>query len=346
MEELNLELPNDFNENTNRNILLTGAGFSKDFGALLANEISIRLFNSKEITPDIKKKIAHIEDSNYEEVYESITDDEKVIYKELLLDIFKEIDSKLKIKNLSQIMKLFFNQAQYNFIFTLNQDLLLERYFLSDSLVRQSEFRGNNEAIKKNLDSIIRTNFSYTNYSLSNVVKHAPNSNGCIQPGEYFFDDFVQVIKFEKSCLPKIGFNNYIKIHGSSNWEDSEGNNMLITGKSKKSLLKKHKVLQYSFAMLEKTLSIAELKIVIIGYSFTDQHINKVLLNSIKNGSKLFIIDPMKFDRFKKNLKMDSNDKDDKSTFIDAIEKYFDHLLKDILDGKDRYLSMLEQELL
>ena len=350
MSDFNLQLPSDFDAKLNKNILLTGAGFSKDFGALLADEISTRLFNSKEITSSIKNKIAHSKNSNYEEIYNLITDEEKDIYEGLLLAIFKEIDlamqSKVRKSNIEYLIKLFYRVDCYNFIFTLNQDLLIERYCLDQGAKNQGQFK-TNEEIKENLDSIISSSFPYTNYSLPDVVKHKNNGNDSILGvGNYSFDDFIQVIKFEKDSYPRLGFNSYFKIHGSSNWGHSEGSNMLITGKNKQQFLVKFKVLECSLAVFERVLNTADLKIVIIGYSFTDLHINRILLGAIKMNAKLFIIDPRKFDDFKK-LEIDFSDGGDDvmSVFIDAIENYFPLTLAEFLLKKDGYLDTLRQQL-
>lgn len=338
-------------ENINKNILLTGAGFSKDFGGLLASEISNKLFNSPKATALIKNKILELNNSNYEAVYESIGDNEKQIFGNLLVDVFRNFDERINSKlrslppNFKKFIKLFDAPNFYNFIFTLNQDLLLERTFLLLGLDKQATYTSNsNDKIKKDLDKIINLHFPNTNYSLSTVIKCKDNSNGYIQRiDSYDFNDFIQVIKYEGDITPKIGFN-YIKIHGSMNWEHSEGNNITITGGAKELSVNQYNVLKYNFELSKKIFNCSNLKIVIVGYGFADKHVNDLLLSAVNQGSKLIIINPMEFDSFKK-LKItftDDNNAINKKFLNDIL--YYPRTLVSFLENEDEFIS-LENEL-
>lgn len=347
MEEINIQMPKDLEERINKNILLTGAGFSKDFGGLLADEISTYLFNSDEITPSIKSKIAHSENSNYEDVYHFLSRTDQYIYEKLLLDIFKNFDKEIIKKtisyNLDKLIALFGKKESYNFIFSLNQDLLVERLFLKQGKKKQGDYNGN-EAVKNNLNVIINLNFPYTNYSLPNVIKHKENSNGCIQGDDFYnFDDFVQVIKFENNCLPCLGMN-YIKIHGSANWPHSEGNNILVTGKNKTESMEKFNVLKSCFAMFNKILNLKQLKVVVIGYSFSDKHINDLLLNAVKLQAKLIIIDKRKFEDFKNHIIFSENIDTSRSEFLDGVEIYIPKTVDELLND-EYWFSLLKKKL-
>lgn len=57
---------------TNRQILLTGAGFTKNFGGFLASEMWAQIFNSHHIRPhkELGKILRH--DFDYESVYNRV----------------------------------------------------------------------------------------------------------------------------------------------------------------------------------------------------------------------------------------------------------------------------------
>jgi hypothetical protein len=56
----------------NRQILLTGAGFTKNFGGFLASEMWAQIFNSRQIRPhkELGKILRH--DFDYESVYNRV----------------------------------------------------------------------------------------------------------------------------------------------------------------------------------------------------------------------------------------------------------------------------------
>jgi hypothetical protein len=86
-------------------------------------------------------------------------------------------------------------------------------------------------------------------------------------------------------------FQPYFKLHGSSNWAASnEGKLMLILGGAKEIEIPKYPLLAWYFSEFER--HIAGNQLVIIGYSFSDEHINKQLDAAASRGTRMFIIDP------------------------------------------------------
>ncbi|MCD4846199.1 MAG: hypothetical protein K8R25_17110 [Methanosarcinales archaeon] len=130
-----------------KHIILTGAGFSKNFGGLLAKEMWYEIFNHKRIQAQLKIKELMMEDSDldYEKIYTSIMEgsyknDVKEDIDYVLRSAYKNIDDTLREYSngnphpveLTNLLELFYRLAGQNnksFIFTLNQDMFFERLF-------------------------------------------------------------------------------------------------------------------------------------------------------------------------------------------------------------------------
>ena len=94
---------------------------------------------------------------------------------------------------------------------------------------------------------------------------------------------------------------NYIELHGAFDWEEA-----FIFGGNKEDYIQNHPQLKKYHDFFEKSLIEPNSKLVIIGYSFLDGHINKVIKKGIDEGLKIFIWDPnvgYYLDGFKSSVK-------------------------------------------
>jgi hypothetical protein len=246
------------------------------------------------------------------------------------------MDDNIKLSNNSElirpILRLFKTNDKYNFTFTLNQDLLLERYDLVFAKKAQSNIESKGpEAIRSNLESFFEINFPFINYNVANIVKSVADHNGCVQSQEkYCFNDFIVTVKYEMDKMPQIGRHNYLKLHGSSNWQHSEGYAINLTGNSKRSVIESTNILKPALTLFEKVIE-HKLKIVVIGYGFKDAHINDLLIDAVDNGSSLAVINPIQLNDFYKsklNFKR-HNKKKACSRLFNSIERYYPLSLKD-----------------
>jgi hypothetical protein len=156
--------------------------------------------------------------------------------------------------------------SRFTAIFTLNQDLLLERHYLAN---KENNF--DVEAWKhwqlpgmKMLDSASGRAFH-------------PSATGLWQPtGSHTLGPEQQAI---------------FKLHGSSNWRTADAKEMLILGGGKKEAIARYPVLNWYFEEFSRRLFEPRARLMVIGYSFRDQHINQVLQAAIAQGLRLFVID-------------------------------------------------------
>jgi len=132
-------------------ILLTGAGFTKNFDGFLGKEMWAKVFNNPLIQANATLRNLLQDDYDFESVYSKIeTDTElsaesKMAFQEAVESAYKALDDAVRkwVFNSSNptafdVYKLFgsrglldnlfdLSEQKQSFIFTLNQDLLLER---------------------------------------------------------------------------------------------------------------------------------------------------------------------------------------------------------------------------
>jgi len=86
----------------------------------------------------------------------------------------------------------------------------------------------------------------------------------------------------------------YFKMHGSSNWYTNDGRNLLVMGCDKRFLIRQSDVLRWYHDQFKSYLSRPETRLMVIGYSFSDQHINEAIVEAWRNGTLkgMFLVDP------------------------------------------------------
>jgi hypothetical protein len=83
------------------------------------------------------------------------------------------------------------------------------------------------------------------------------------------------------------------KLHGSSNWVDSVGGSLLITGGENARELGLPPILDWYHRQFAHCVSKANHRLMIVGYGFRDLYINDVIAKAVaENGLQLFIIAP------------------------------------------------------
>jgi hypothetical protein len=255
-------------------ILLTGAGFSHLWGGWLASEAFEYLLGVDNLHPIIRDRLWFHKErgTGFEGVYTELkarshNDPRDVVFKQ-----FHDM-----VSGMFHTMRHGFSRAtidgevlrflvQFNAIFTLNQDTLLEQKYLGFS---QDDFRVSSNG-----------NFFGTQLpGLERTVSMSAEAPGLYQPGPGPFT-------LAEKRQP------YFKLHGSSNWTTgSDGNLMLILGGGKDIEIPKHPLLAWYHSEFARHLAGAQ--VLIIGYSFSDDHINAMLANAILKGARYFIVDPM-----------------------------------------------------
>jgi len=273
--------------NKNNNILLLGAGFSRNWGGWLADEVLEYLLGSKEINADIylREKLYQYKQMGFEKALGEIqleclsdpSEKNKKRQKEFsdaVSQMFKDMrkpyaNNQMQFEWTADIdyqVRPFL--IKFNTIFTLNQDFLLEQ-LLSPEIQRK----------------LVKPYLSELQKPLNDDINTLP----------IYSSNIDNEIKINSSMLP------YYKLHGSYDWIDNHGGTdaLMVMGGGKAETIKLHPVLRKYQQQFCDSLSKPSTRLMIIGYSFRDEHINKQLTNAataIENNLKIYIIDPKGID--------------------------------------------------
>ncbi len=170
------------------------------------------------------------------------------------------------------------------FVFTLNQDLFMERFFVNGSL----------SLYEMSIPGI--SNYGYFNWNklpqnLSEEYRIALSNE-------------TNVEKLASEFWTKTyGRFSYMKLHGSYWWRTTDGSNAMVIGNKKTGLIDREPYLKWSHAVFEQVLKGPGCELVVIGYGFGDEHINRVIADSIQHhGLKLHVVSPEDRRAFKNKL--------------------------------------------
>jgi hypothetical protein len=266
-------------------ILLTGAGFSRNWGGWLADEAFEYLLGCAELTPHHRTLLwKHRRlGSGFEGVLQELRDEymksqgphtAKPLqdFDKMLLGMFNTMNQGFSdlepVKNPGlgpqpTLVRDFL--ARFDAIFTLNQDTFLEQQYINSGLLDGSQ--GKWFACRS--PGLLEENINGTNYAPPGIFRPADPP--------YRIQDRVQP---------------YFKLHGSSNWRALNGLSLLIMAENKGSQIDGVALLDWYRTEMKSRLSRPDARLMIIGYSFRDDHINEVLVNAAHTGLKLFVVDP------------------------------------------------------
>lgn len=271
-----------------QHLLLLGAGFSRNWGGWLADEAFEYLLGCPEIL--VNRRLSellwrHRAGDGFEGAVAEVQRDWiKDPHKHLnnLRDLqaavgrmFRDMNDgyinipfefQRDLASASRSVKTFL--ARFDAIFTLNQDLLLERHYCVGMELAHPE-------------KWIGCEFP--------GMRHQPSNEN---PGDYSWAACrwsplgATEYRISKKCQP------IFKLHGSSNWIEDHGEPLMIIGGDKARTIGNQTVLsRYSEAFAQR-LAEPDTKLMVIGYGFRDEHINEVLIRELNRGLQAFVISP------------------------------------------------------
>jgi SIR2-like domain len=258
-------------------ILLTGAGFSRNWGGMLAPEVFQYLLGCNELDEELRRLL--LRDRSFEDVLAALqraTDAEsKRRYDQLtsaLVGMFNGMglafmQREFEFRNPPDTRYSLTNfLMRFDAIFTVNQDTLLEQKYIP--------FVGPPKWGRAHLPGVkYLGNPELTGSVHDRIAIMEPN------PSDFRLSPGVQP---------------YIKLHGSTNWNDgSGGGRILIMGGQKAVSINQFPILSWYHRELRNMLIRPGARLMVIGYSFSDAHINDAVMDAIKhNDLKVFLIDP------------------------------------------------------
>lgn len=268
-------------------VLLTGAGFTANFGTPLAEGMWAKIFNYCDFKKCPKLRSIMLDPNhrfNYENIYTEIINDksrryqeeEKEVFNDALIKAYNDMDE--IIKNLIPPsdglnfyeLKCFLSRFNLSYIFTLNQDLFIERHYCDSLNSIEIPIMGSKSVVAE------PSNCERDKVSLP----ESQNLNEQIK----------SYVKGKNSLT-------YIKLHGSQNWYDTSGSGHMIIGTSKKEDINGSPLLKFYSKLFKEALSQENTKLLIIGYSFGDEHINDIICE-YRSWLEIFVINPIGLEEF------------------------------------------------
>ncbi|WP_125957219.1 SIR2 family protein [Novosphingobium sp. MD-1] len=192
----------------------------------------------------------------------------------------------------SQIATFMMN---FEAIFTLNQDLLIENHYLS----------ANPE---------LRRNDRWDGAAMPGLL---PVGNGFASiVGQRWQIQDENSFKLEDRIQP------YFKLHGSTNWDTPDGSNTLIVGGNKTGAIGGSPILKWYYEEFEKAIFQGNARLMVVGYGFRDEHINATLIKgTMDHGLRLFIVTPAGADQARQVNPANSGAIKARSPLEDAFER-------------------------
>jgi hypothetical protein len=329
----------------NRPILLTGAGFTKNFGGFLASEMWAQIFNSPHIKPHKKLREILRHDFDYESVYNRVlvggnSPEETTALEMALLDAYQQLDQRIRNLHINQVggavdldkLRMILDRFSSSgnvrgYYFTLNQDLFIERWYLSEN---QLWVPGISNHVSRRKEAALSDEDIIAVPTAEMMKKHRERN-----------DD---------SRISTYGRFQYIKLHGSWNWRTSDGKSAMVIGRGKETRIMQEPLLSWYLETFESVLSKEGRKLLVIGYGFRDPHINEVIARSVnEHGLELYILSPLSPESFEHHLKLhafgSSNDTVSLSGVLwRGLAGYFQGNLRDVCP-KGQWASLNETDL-
>lgn len=270
--------------------LLIGAGFSRNWGGWLASEVFEYLLGSPEVVRDANLRLLLWKHQEQGGGFEAAL-------AELQTQFANDPagSSKTKLNALQDAIKQMFNDmnrafmafpdwqfgqqdterkigtflARFDAIFTLNQDLLLEHHYASGNIARIGKRQ-------------------WSGCELPGMSRIQPDEP--LHVNSWSHSTWTPLPKEEFKVAPRS--QPIYKLHGSSNWTRSDGQDLLIMGGAKVREIGQTPILNWYAEKFEASLSAPGARLMVIGYGFRDDHINATISNAVERGLKLFIVSP------------------------------------------------------
>lgn len=264
-----------------RKLLLTGAGFTANFGAPLASTMWNWVYGAEALRghEELLEKMRL--NLDFERVYFEVTTghysaDQKRAMAEAVLGAFRDVDNIVRSCEpyhhvnttvLDTFLASFAgSRGTRGYIFTLNQDLYLERWYLNDE--------------RPLLPGIP-----------PNAVWRVPSRrDASLEPDDYIIAPDETAVREYRERFGQHDTFVYVKLHGSTNWLRPGGQPQMVLGAQKRESIDAEPLLQWYMNILCEALNERNRLLLIIGYGFGDSHINTVIADAIVNSGLQFVV--------------------------------------------------------
>ena len=248
------------------NIMLLGAGFSKNWGGRLASEVWADVFTNGNLQGRERVRKALLKERSFEIVMEDVLTDEMYDAADrqaiitAVTSTFKDMDDLFAQSMFNIIdktvnygtLKHFIGKFRGSLIVTLNQDTILEQLLQNWSIPFETP---------------------YVQQFAAPKIPDAP-STGTL-------------------TAPTSGTIRVLKLHGSHTWRNSVGVPIMVVGKTKREKIAGSWLLTEYQSMFEAAVNAGGVRLLVTGYSFCDDHINEIISTAAaKHQCRVFVWNP------------------------------------------------------
>lgn len=252
-----------------RHVLLVGAGFSRNWGGLLASEMQEKIFGHPAVQarPRLKRLVL---DKPFEDALEETRSglwesEDQVAVEAAIKAAFEQMD--MAIRNptppvLNATANDFIGRFcpggvgfGTGYVFSLNQDLLFERIY-GTIPTRQT---------------LVVPGVTW--------LDRPPQ----FPAGAWPIPDAMPAGEDQLDSVRLLRNFNLIKLHGSVNWRAAADKPSMVMGRRKPLAISAHPLLAYYYQVFESVLATGDVKLMVIGYSWSDEHINDVVADAVRD---------------------------------------------------------------
>jgi hypothetical protein len=260
-----------------KRVLLTGAGWSRNWGAQLASEVWSSLIGHPRIRANAGLRDLLLIETAFEVALGKtntppFSANDRTDLQQAVLDTFVAMDREIARVdqdpwiNIYKVQELFFrffgqrnegNTAGY--LFTLNQDLFFERHLYNEHVA------------------------GAPSGALPGLLASSGQPWFGTNIGTYDTTFRMQPVADPKTQGRLQNQMNVIKLHGSFNWRSADGSDVMVVGTEKTEMISAQPLLSWYADIFEQVVSAGDVRLMIAGYGFGDAHINAVIAQAIEN---------------------------------------------------------------
>ena len=272
-------------------VLLTGAGFSRNWGGRLAKEVNTAI--TMRVGSDPELALLLHRNPNFEEALTELQNEVATSgrvgspgllqnLETAIVDVFGDMN-----RSMAQAKFSFLDEsgwtipeflALFDAIFTLNQDLLLEKHYLLPPPVGLSLIGARR-------------------WDLGVIPGMDELPNPAVAAGRPYDPLLAErrPVASPRTTVVAPRHQPYFKLHGSMNWQATNGARLLVMGGNKPTTMQSHQILMWYADKFTEALSRPNARLVVIGYGFGDGHINRLIYEAWERGGRtlsMFIVHP------------------------------------------------------
>jgi hypothetical protein len=250
-----------------KRVLLIGAGFSRNWGGLMASEVGGRIMAHPAVAALPRLRELILNEPSFEDALEKTrtglfeaADAEAM--ETAIKAAFESMDEGYKNPappvlgaTINDFIAKFCPGAVgigTGYVFSLNQDLLLERIY----------------GTIPNRQQLVLPGITWRDRTHPYPMGAYPIPLASV----------TDPLASEPALLRNF---NHIKLHGSINWRSSDGSSSIVIGRRKPLTIAKTPLLDWYHRVFESVICSGDVRLMVIGYGWADEHVNEPIANAV-----------------------------------------------------------------